>query len=117
MTVRTEMEYMQNQVSVAAMVQRFCDVMNDISRKTFAEKYPRLVPMTFEFERGNRYYKITNGNGSSRSVFAFVDRDTGDIYKPATFKAPAKGVRFNIYKDFLFLQKNADIYGSFLYRR
>ena len=30
-------------------------------------------------------------NGS-RSVHAFIDKKTGDVFKPASFKAPAKGV-------------------------
>ena len=34
--------------------------------------------------------------GPSRSVHAFVDKKTGEVYKPASFKAPAKIVRFNL---------------------
>ena len=33
---------------------------------------------------------------NSRSVHAFVDMKTGEVYKPASVKAPAKGVRFNL---------------------
>ena len=32
----------------------------------------------------------------SRSVHAFVDKKTGEVYKPASFKAPAKIVRYNL---------------------
>ena len=33
------------------------------------------------------------------SVLAFIDKRTGDIYKPASFKAPAKGIRGNLLND------------------
>ena len=62
-------------------------------------------------EPGNRYIKISSGyleDGelTSRSVDAFIDKATGDVYKPASWKAPAKGVRFNLFKDIDYLEKN-----------
>lgn len=33
------------------------------------------------------------------SAYAFIDKKTGDIYKPATWKAPAKHARGNIYAE------------------
>ena len=33
------------------------------------------------------------------SVHAFIDQKTGDVFKPASFKAPAKGVRYNVLQD------------------
>lgn len=48
-------------------------------------------------QKGRKYIKITSGNdGKGTSVVAFVDATTGDIYKPAGWKAPAKGARGNI---------------------
>ena len=35
----------------------------------------------------------------SMSIHAFVERSTGDIFKPASTKAPAKHARGNIYRD------------------
>jgi len=75
---------------------------------------------------GKKYLKVVvcdvtskhegyDGSKSGR-VFMFVDKNTGDCYKPASFKAPAKGVRFNI--DFLADHPEVvDPYGSFLYKR
>ena len=34
--------------------------------------------------------------GKRDSIHAFVDKKTGEVYKPASTKAPAKGVRFRI---------------------
>ena len=48
-----------------------------------------------------KYHKIimevpNNNRPPSRSVHAFVDKKTGEVYKAASFKAPAKHVRFNL---------------------
>ena len=50
----------------------------------------------FIIESGRKYHKIIMVTESgSRSVHAFVDKKTGQLYKSASFKAPAKGVRFD----------------------
>ena len=72
----------------------------------------------FYIESGRKYHKIIMETGAgSRSVHAFVDKKTGEVYKPASFKAPAKHVRFNLLliKDREWLLENADWAGSYLY--
>jgi hypothetical protein len=50
----------------------------------------------FGFTVGKKYFKVfTSDNGGSRSVYCFIDR-AGNIYKAATWSAPAKGKRGNI---------------------
>ena len=73
---------------------------------------------TFSVEQGRKYYKITQafGDRGTRSVHSFVDMKTLNVYKPASWKAPAKGVRYNLYHDMALLEKVADPYGSYLYR-
>ena len=31
-----------------------------------------------------------------RSIYFFIDKNDGAVYKPASYKAPAKGIRFYI---------------------
>jgi len=71
----------------------------------------------FIVETGRKYHKIIMVN-NQRSVHAFVDRKTGEMYKAASFKQPAKGVRFNlnIIKEREFVLKNCDWSGGYLYR-
>ena len=74
----------------------------------------------FYIESGRKYHKlIMETGGSSRSVHAFIDKKTGDVYKAASFKAPAKGVRFNlcIMSDREWLMEHADWAGGYLYIR
>ena len=74
----------------------------------------------FYIESGRKYHKIImETGGGSRSVHAFVDKKTGEVYKAASFKAPAKGVRFNlcIISDREWLLENADWAGGYLYMK
>ena len=72
----------------------------------------------FTIEEGRKYHKIvqtdTSGGGA---VHAFVDKKTGEVYKPASWKAPAKHVRFNLLeinsREKCF--ERADWAGSYLY--
>jgi len=64
---------------------------------------------------GRKFIKLLSVNGSSRSVYCFIDKATGDIFKPASYNARAKGVRGNIFDPATY--KNIDIYGSWLYIR
>lgn len=50
---------------------------------------------------GKKYFKVyrrevKDGIGRNESIVAFIDKVTGDIYKPASFAAPAKHARGNI---------------------
>ena len=51
----------------------------------------------FYIESGRKYHKLIMETGAgSRSVHAFVDKKTGEVFKSASWKAPAKGVRYNL---------------------
>jgi len=69
-------------------------------------------------EGGRKYHKIVMNTGNRRSVHAFVDKKTGEVYKPASFKAPAKGVRYDLrlIEDREYLLENADWAGGYLYK-
>ena len=50
----------------------------------------------FFIEEGRKYLKIIMDARGSKSVHAFIDKKTGEVYKPASWKAPAKHVRYNL---------------------
>jgi hypothetical protein len=68
-------------------------------------------------ERLRKYWRIVMDNGG-RSVHAFVDPTTGDVLKAAGWKAPAKGVRYNLLNDTSYEQMLAavDPFGAYLYQ-
>lgn len=81
--------------------------------------------MKFYVVEGRKYLRIEQETGvnfdssvKQRSIHAFVDKNTGEVYKSASWKAPAKGVRYNL----LDKQSREDCYrkadwaGSYLYK-
>ena len=73
----------------------------------------------FYIESGRKYHKIVMETESqSKSVHCFVDKKTGEVYKAASYKAPAKGVRFDlrIIEQRDMVLKNCDWSGGYLYK-
>ena len=73
-----------------------------------------------EYQDANEYYG-TKAGYKSGSVHCFVDKNTGEVYKPASWKAPAKIVRYDLRliqdREFLFNPNNISWAGSHLYLR
>ncbi len=73
----------------------------------------------FTYTKGKKYAKIIHiSSGGQRSAHAFVDMNNGDVYKSATWSAPAKGVRYNLMDEQSCEQmyKRADWSGGYLYK-
>ena len=86
--------------------------------------------MYFKIKTGKKFYKIVQMNFDTfqnrneyreGSVHAFVDKKTGQVYKPASWQAPAKHVRFDLRiikeREFLFNSNNTGWAGGYLYLR
>ena len=73
-----------------------------------------------EYQDANDYYG-TKAGYKSGSVHCFIDKQTGEVYKPASWKAPAKIVRFDLRliqdREFLFNPDNTTWAGGYLYMR
>ena len=73
-----------------------------------------------QYEEANEYYNRKAGY-TAGSVHCFIDKQTGEVYKPASWKAPAKHVRFDLRliqdREFLFNPNNIDWAGGHLYMR
>ena len=102
-------------------IRKYCLMLCDALLDNFKGKNNRRSDdYKFYIESGRKYHKIIMETGAgSRSVHAFVDKKTGEVYKPASFKAPAKHVRFNlcIISDREWLLENADWAGGYLYMK
>ena len=60
----------------------------------------------FRYYEGKKYLKVVreeyderNDRWRDTTVHAFINRETGEVYKPASWKAPAKHVRFDLSND------------------
>ena len=98
---------------VRTHVQTLCDVLV----QNYKNRYPNSSnDMNFEIEAGRKYYKINQVNGG---VHAFIDKKTGDVFKPASWRGPAKIVRYNLLNPISREEcfNRADWAGGYLYVR
>ena len=81
------------------------------------KRYYKIVQQEFETWEKSRYY----GQYRDGSVHCFVDKETGDVYKPASWSAPAKHIRFTFqnvdHLKFLLNPDNVGWAGGYLYIR
>ena len=78
------------------------------------KKFIKVFNLQYDTFRGRNEYK-------AGSVTAFIDKNTGEVYKPASWKAPAKHVRYDLRiireREYLLNPKNCDWAGDHLYMR
>ena len=81
------------------------------------KRYYKIVQQEFETWEKSKYY----GQYRDGSVHCFVDKETGDVYKPASWAAPAKHIRFTFqnvdHLKFLLNPDNVGWAGGYLYLR
>ena len=71
--------------------------------ENFKQQYPNSSrSKEYKMQLGKKYWKVVqsdidaNGKEWSGGVHAFIDRNTGEVYKPASYKSPAKHVRYDM---------------------
>ena len=119
-----------------AMV-KFCEKLTE-NVKPEVDRFNHMHSVRFGVGGGRKYIKVesfqknwqtdynddgtitkTIVGGEKGSIHCFVERTTGDIYKPATWRAPfTKGkncIRGNIYDTSTF--QKTDLHGGWLYAR
>ena len=81
------------------------------------KRYYKIVQQEFETWKGSRNY----GKYADGSVHCFVDKETGDVYKAASWKSPAKHIRFSLQNEadlrFLLNPDNVTWTSGYLYIR
>jgi hypothetical protein len=116
------MEFRESIQVIEARMQCLIDKLTDNYTKQYSSN-----DIEFDIVKGTKYYKLVQrtirssalGDNSGGSVHAFIDRYSGDVYKPASWKAPAKHVRYNLLDEVSFAAclENADWAGSYLYMK
>ena len=110
--IRTSVESYKRKLH-SASTQRDVNYYNDR-----IEEIKKNPDYDFVIESGRKYYKIIMVN-NQRSVHAFVDKRTGEVYKPAGWQGPAKHVRYDLrlIKDREYVLENCDWAGGYLYMK
>ena len=86
--------------------------------------------MKFVIKNGRKYYKIMQHDFDTfrdrneyreGGVHAFVDKKTGEVYKPASYNSPAKHVRYDMriitQREYVLNPANCDWAGGYLYMK
>ena len=111
------------QLNIRKYALMLCDALeHNFKQRNRGELGGRPAP-EYKFyiqEGGRKYHKIVmEYDNGSKSVHAFIDKKTGDVFKPASFKAPAKIARYNVLRiesrEEMF--ERADWAGGYLYIR
>ena len=116
-TVPTIAVFPEENLTLSEKVEKWVWQLCRALEADYDRRYPNSSqPVRFSVELGRKYWKIIQNQGG---VHAFVDRNTGEVYKPASWKSPAKHVRYDLR---IISQRdaclsNADWAGGYLYLR
>ena len=100
-------------------VTKYSLMLCDALQQSHQRSHPNGRNYSYALISGRKYHKVMQCvDGQTESVHAFIDRKTGEVFKAASYKAPAKGVRFNllIIQEREFVLENCDWAGGYLYR-
>ena len=105
------------QLSVTELVEKWCCQLIQALQFDYDNEYPSNGNYHFMLTTGRKYHKIVNDNGGG--VHCFIDKQTGEVYKPASYNKPAKHVRYDmrISEERNIMLSQADWAGSYLYLR
>ena len=84
---------------VLGWTEKYCDSLMENYRLQYPDS---SSDRKYDIKSGRKYHKViasdlqTNGERWSQGVHAFVDKNTGEVYKPASWKSPAQYVRFDM---------------------
>ena len=123
MTTETLAEYSAQkdaQNTIQLNVTKYSLMLCDALQQNYQRRHPNGRNYSYALISGRKYHKgMQCVNGETESVHAFIDKKTGEVYKAASYKSPAKGVRFDLrlieQREWLF--ENADWAGGYLYVR
>jgi len=93
---------------VSKQAQLYCDKLNQLAFDKGQER-------DFIINEGTKFLKVTR---DETEAFAFIDKKTGDVFKPRSWRKAAKGVRYNLLdKDSIDkLFSHLDLHGEHLYQ-
>lgn len=103
------------QNTIQLNIVKYCLMLCDALQHTAPDSYSYSLDSS-----GRKYHKVFMHIGDRRdSIHAFIDKKTGDVFKPASVKSPAKGVRYNvlIINSREEMLEKCDWAGSYLYAK
>ena len=103
-TIPTIAVFPEEQLTLDQKIEKWVYEYCGSLEENFKQQYPNSSrSKEFKMQLGRKYWKISmwdvasdGVNFRTEGVHAFVDRNTGQVYKPASYKSPAKHVRYDM---------------------
>jgi len=96
---RQKRENITGDLKFVTRLNEFVAAVQKMQNDHFAEKFACLTPPTMTVMNGIKNVRIVSVGEHQRTVYAFIEKETGNILKPASWNAPAKHARGNIYNE------------------
>ena len=109
------------QTKTEFLTEALIEQVNNLQKVTSIENNRNFYSV-LTYDVAKKYIKVWQSDcydgivREGRRCFMFIDKETGAVYKPASYKAPAKGIRFQL-ESLVDNPEIVDPYGSFLYVR
>ena len=103
-TIPTIAVFPEEQLTLDQKIEKWVYEYCGSLEENFKQQYPNSSrSKEFKMQLGRKYWKISmwdvgsdGVNFRTEGVHAFVDKNTGQVYKPASYKSPAKHVRYDL---------------------
>ena len=103
-TIPTIAVFPEEQLTLDQKIEKWVYEYCGSLEENFKQQYPNSSrSKEFKMQLGRKYWKISmwdvasdGVNFRTEGVHAFVDKNTGEVYKPASYKSPAKHVRYDM---------------------
>ena len=102
-TIPTIAVFPEEQLTLDQKIEKWVYEYCGSLEENFKQQYPNSSrSKEYKMQLGKKYWKVVqsdidaNGKEWAGGVHAFVDRNTGEVYKPASYKSPAKHVRYDM---------------------
>ena len=107
----------EQHLSITELVEKWCYQLIEALQFDYDSQYPSNGNYHFMLTTGRKYHKIVDEIHGG--VHCFIDKQTGEVYKPASYNKPAKHVRYDmrLINERNAMLSNADWAGSYLYLR
>jgi hypothetical protein len=102
---------MKTDIRIVKQLEGFVNKIQLETNKYYAQHLANLTPPVINVEEGSKFWKIIT-EGTQKCVYCFVSKSNGDIYKAASWKAPAKHVCGNIFDANFSFGKGVNMYGG-----
>ncbi len=96
---RQKRETITGDLKFITRLTEFVAALQKMQNDHYAQNLSNLTPPTIVVMNGIKNVRVVRSEPHTRSVYCFIEKETGHILKPAGWNAPAKHPRGNIHNE------------------